>query len=72
MHLRNTAGQQDAAGCGSAWLLTPQSAPKVDPTHTATSAATNSGFECCTGVNVGRRKGSIFGAATQFSCRRAS
>jgi hypothetical protein len=42
--------------------LTPQSAPKVDPAQYGISVGANSGFGCCTGVNFGRQKGSIFGA----------
>jgi hypothetical protein len=43
----------------------PQSAPKADPTPRIISAATHSRIWRCTGVNVGRRKGSILGAETQ-------
>jgi ATP-dependent DNA ligase len=42
-----------------------QSAPKADPTPRVISAATHSRFWHRTRVNVGRRKGSIFGAETQ-------
>jgi hypothetical protein len=47
----------------------PQSAPKFGATAYTVSVSTRFGLQRFTGVNVGRRKGSIFGAATHLAIR---
>jgi homoserine O-acetyltransferase/O-succinyltransferase len=61
------AGTGRIKSCESARPLTPLSAHKTDPTPHIVSAATHSRLSGRTGVNLGRREGSIFGAATQIA-----